>query len=632
MSQYEFPLEDEQSVIDILRDTLSSVIGCDYSHEFLVSTITLYLFTREYYFRRDHHVINLYEETITIYLYRSKMSRNLYKFQCPIVCSHDFVEWSTRFSSHRSPSHRISVWIDTECKEDHFTESKSANMMDGSYFMMMTKPIAAYHPDNESGSRSTVPWIVQWRYDALSMPFIQIIARIISFPSDWNYVTLSYQYRRPSPLKCSKSQNAKYLQFDASSDSAHCTEAVVAAVFYTATQQHSVELIPDIPDIDSNGNSKGDSNAKSGAQRYSEKVTITQFASGLNYPWLMFGSAVTKIISHRELCCLFGNEASDFCVHPLSPSINAESEYFVTRSCKDFEEMKDHGAFWTTARDYISVLEIAESSGNGFNYKMFGKNSSSNLSADSSPNEAKESEVAESVAFNVSAQIPVVVDSDKLKDGKCSVNVLDVTVTHRWSCRFQREYGVKGEDLGFMVLFTMICHDLETVELYAAYLMVRGSEVTTLRRCKLAESQCLTKFLVGRGMHQTVDNEWICTLIGIDESHREVRYQLRLTEQFELLYHQKVRGNENVQEVTDRYKCRALKHFERAEDEEKKMRQQQPVEVVPSTVNMMWRQWQQITNSPHLILTTMVGAYIGFRVSRALFGNFANGGMRFRLF
>eukprot|EP01084_Bolivina_argentea_P145474 254974_1 len=372
------------------------------------------------------------------------------------------------------------------------------------------------------------------------------MARIISYPSDWNYVTISYKFN-------------------------------VLVVFYTSMEQHTIQFTPQ-NDV------------------YKEKVSVIKFGTGLNYPWLMFGSAGTKILCYEDIISLFGNERS-----PLlrdASTMGKECEYFVTRSCKDFVEMKDHGAFWTTSRDHISIFQITEK--RDCIQKVY-----------DIPDDDKEDD---EVDLNVQCQLPIF---DNLSTANqmhlgYSNNILDVTVSNDWSGTFQSKYGIECKHKLFMLLYTEIRYEANTTELYACYINVRNGAIERLHNVKLASSNCLTKFLVGRGCYQTVHNDWVCTLIGVDESNHEVRHQLRLTEQLQLLYHQKVKRNENVQEVTHRYQCKALKWFKRAKKEELGM---QKANQPPSTFQVVW---DQVRSSSPLILSTLVGAYVGWRLTRRL--------------
>merc|ERR1712083_868016 len=181
------------------------------------------------------------------------------------------------------------------------------------------------------------------------------------------------------------------------------------------------------------------------------------------------------------------------------------------------------------------------------------------------------------VDMNVLCQFPIF-DDGKKADDLLNDNILDVTVSNK--------YGLDGNHQLFMILFSSINHKDCHSELYAMYIDVRDAKIRIIKKTKLASSQCLTKFLVGRGCYQTVRNDWMCTLIGVDEHNLEVRHQLRLNEELELLYWQRVQRNESVQEVTGRYECNALKYFEEAKEEEIEMRR---VNQVPRTANAVWQ-------------------------------------------
>ncbi len=511
----ELPLESEQLLVDILTFTLQQYIKHNHSSDHIVHIITLYVFCNEYYFCRDCHIIDIIDHTITFYLHKSKFCKNLFKLTCSIK-GNEFLKYIESMIENIDKPNQMTAWIDTECKDDLFANSKSANMINNSYFLLMT-----YF---EESRQIITPWLVQWKYDNNSMPYIQVIARIISYPSDWNYVTIR-------------------------------TEPNIGVIFYNSMEQHIIEFIDN-----------------------KEYVKITKFGVGLFYPWLMYGSAATKILNYNDIMLLFRNETNEINIS------DKQCEYFVTRSRADFVEMRDEGSFWTESRHHISILEIKEKQNH--------------------INEEKES-----ADFNVLIQIPIF---DKIDDKRFNFNILDVTVTNEWSFNFQCKYGVKCNDMTFMILYTEIRYDLKTTQLYSAYINMRSGVVEMLKKTKLASSKCLTKFLVGRGSYQITMNDWMCTLIGVDENNHEVRHQLRLTEQLELLYYQRIKRNENVQQVTDRYKCKALKYFKRAKKEEIEMqRANQP----PTTAQTVWR---HVVASRHLILSTLVGAYIGYRVSRAI--------------
>merc|ERR1711971_28652 len=227
----EFPLEYEESLSQSLNNALEEYIDHNYTTNHVVSIITSYIFCNEYYFRRDCHFINT-NNHMTLYLYKSKQCKHLFKLTVPIR-GHSF----TKFINSTPIHNKLSAWIDTECKDDSFSNSKAANMKNGSYFLLMT-----YF---EESRQHITPWLAQWQYTSDSMPFIQVISRIVSYPSNWNYVTIAYEPR-------------------------------ISCVFYTSTEQHTIEFIAD---------------DEYNSDSYKERVSVIKFAKNVNYPWLMFGSA-----------------------------------------------------------------------------------------------------------------------------------------------------------------------------------------------------------------------------------------------------------------------------------------------------------------------------------------------------
>merc|ERR1712154_620323 len=170
----------------------------------------------------------------------------------------------------------------------------------------------------------------------------------------------------------------------------------------------------------------------------------------------------------------------------------------------------------------------------------------------------------------------------------------------------------------FMVLYASINHQERHAELYAMYVDARDGKINVVRKCKLATSRCMTKFLVGRGCYQTIANDWVCTLIGVDENNQEQRHQLRLNEELELLYSKRCCRHESVQEMTSRDGCNALKYFEQAKEEQIRMEIAIEVRVNRAVATIAQVVWQHLVDSRHLILSTLIGAYVGWRVSKAM--------------
>ena len=145
---------------------------------------------------------------------------------------------------------------------------------------------------------------------------------------------------------------------------------------------------------------------------------------------------------------LFDDIINNPLLNDLNP-LSKNNEYFVTRSCKDFIEMQDHGAFWTTARDHVSIIQITENRNRYHRKKLY---------------EIEEKE--KKVDVNLSCQIPIFTT---IYDERYKYNILDVTITNDWTPKFGRKYGIKYNHRALMVLYTEIRQDISTTWLYAIY-------------------------------------------------------------------------------------------------------------------------------------------------------------------